>query len=51
MLREQLGHTSLAMTNRYANLYGMATRKEAEEHSLINQMPQKQGRSVIKKRK
>ena len=51
MLREQLGHTSLAMTNRYANLYGMATRKEAEEHSLINQFPQKQGRSVIKKRK
>lgn len=51
MLREQLGHTSLAMTNRYANLYGMSTRKEAEEHSLINKFPNKSGKTAIKMRK
>ena len=41
MLKEQLGHSSLAMTNRYANIYGMATKKEAEEHSLTNQFPRR----------
>ena len=34
LLKEQLGHSSLAMTNRYANIYGMATKDEAEKHSL-----------------
>ena len=41
MLKEQLGHSSLAMTNRYANIYGMATKKEAEEHSLTNRFHKK----------
>lgn len=50
MLKEQLGHTSLAMTNRYANIYGMATKDEAEAHSLINRVAEKSGRKAIKKR-
>ena len=41
MLKEQLGHSSLAMTNRYANIYVMATKKEAEEHSLTNKLPKR----------
>lgn len=48
MLKEQLGHSSLAMTNRYANIYGMATKKEAEEHSLTNQFPKKNRGTRIK---
>ncbi len=48
MLKEQLGHSSLAMTNRYANIYGMATKKEAEEHSLTNQFPRRGGGKRIK---
>lgn len=48
MLKEQLGHSSLAMTNRYANIYGMATKKEAEEHSLTNRLPKKgTGKRII----
>lgn len=50
MLKEQLGHSSLAMTNRYANLYGMAAKEEAEEHSLIKKAGDKSGRKAIKKR-
>ena len=50
MLKEQLGHSSLAMTNRYANIYGMATKDEAEEHSLIKKVNDKSGRKAIKKR-
>lgn len=50
MLKEQLGHSSLAMTNRYANIYGMATKQEAEEHSLINKLHTKSGRKAIKMR-
>lgn len=50
MLKEQLGHSSLAMTNRYANLYGMATKEEAQEHSLIKKAADKAGRKAIKKR-
>lgn len=48
MLKEQLGHSSLAMTNRYANIYGMATKKEAEEHSLTNQFPRRGSGKRIK---
>ncbi len=48
MLKEQLGHSSLAMTNRYANIYGMATKKEAEEHSLTNKFPKKRSGKRIK---
>ena len=51
MLKEQLGHKTLEMTNRYANIYGLATKDEAEAHSLSNQMPQKQGRKSVKFRK
>lgn len=48
MLKEQLGHSSLAMTNRYANIYGMATKKEAEEHSLTKQFPRRPSGNRIK---
>lgn len=48
MLKEQLGHSSLAMTNRYANIYGMATKKEAEEHSLTKQLPRRASGTRIK---
>lgn len=48
MLKEQLGHSSLAMTNRYANIYGMATKKEAEEHSLTKRFPKKRSGNRIK---
>ncbi|MBO5064484.1 MAG: site-specific integrase, partial [Campylobacter sp.] len=48
MLKEYLGHSSLAMTNRYANIYGMATRKEAEEHSLINKFPKRHNNKKIR---
>jgi len=50
MLKEQLGHSSLAMTNRYANIYGMATKDEAEQHSLISKVSDKSGRRALKKR-
>ena len=50
MLKEQLGHSSLAMTNRYANIYGMATKDEAEQHSLISKVSDKSGRKALKKR-
>ena len=50
MLKEQLGHSSLAMTNRYANIYGMATKDEAQQHSLISKISDKSGRKAIKKR-
>jgi len=48
MLKEQLGHSSLAMTNRYANIYGMATKKEAEEHSLTKKLNSKSGRTKLR---
>ena len=48
MLKEQLGHSSLAMTNRYANIYGMATKEEAEEYSLTKKLNNKSGRTKIK---
>jgi integrase/recombinase XerD len=51
MLKEQLGHSSLTMTNRYASIFGMATKEEAEEHSLINKMGTKSGRKAMKMRK
>ncbi|HNW86918.1 MAG TPA: site-specific integrase [Candidatus Limiplasma sp.] len=51
MLKEQLGHSTLAMTNRYANIYGMATKQESEEHSLISKVREKAGRKQIKIRK
>lgn len=48
MLKEQLGHSSLAMTNRYANIYGMATKDEAEEFSLTKKLNNKTGRTKLK---
>lgn len=48
MLKEQLGHSSLAMTNRYANIYGMATKEEAEEHSLTKKLNNKTGRTKLR---
>lgn len=50
-LKTQLGHTSLLMTNRYANLYGKAVAKDAEAHSLINQMKTTQGRKQLTRNK
>lgn len=50
MLKEQLGHSTLAMTNRYANIYGLATREEAEEFSLSRQMGSKTGRRAIRRK-
>lgn len=50
MLKEILGHSTLIMTNRYTNLYGMATREEAEKHSLLNKVSSKKGRKAIKRR-
>lgn len=51
MLKEQLGHSSLAMTNRYANIYGMATKAEAEEHSLSKKFNNTTNRKSIKMKK
>lgn len=48
MLKEQLGHSSLAMTNRYANIYGMATKDEAEEFSLTKKLNNKTGRTKLR---
>lgn len=47
-LKTQLGHNSLAMTNRYANLYGKAIEKEVREHSLGNEVRLRSGRKKIK---
>lgn len=51
LLKEQLGHSSLAMTNRYVLMTGAATRQEAEQHSLIKKVPEKTGRKALKIRK
>jgi integrase/recombinase XerD len=50
-LKTQLGHTSLLMTNRYANLYGKAVMKDAEAHSLINEVVTNKGRKQLKRNK
>lgn len=50
-LKTQLGHTSLLMTNRYANLYGKAVAKDAEAHSLINSVKLTQGRKQLTRNK
>lgn len=50
LLKEQLGHSSLAMTNRYVLMTGAATRQEAEQHSLIKKVPEKTGRKALKVR-
>lgn len=51
LLKEQLGHSSLTMTNRYVLMTGTATREEAEQHSLIKKVPEKTGRKAIKIKK
>lgn len=51
LLKEQLGHSSLAMTNRYVLMTGTATKEEAEQHSLIKKVPEKTGRKALKIRK
>lgn len=51
LLKEQLGHSSLTMTNRYVLLSGTATKAEAEQHSLIKIVPEKTGRKSIKIKK
>lgn len=47
-LKTQLGHSSLVMTNRYANLYGKAVSQDVEEHSLINKVKITSGRKKLK---
>lgn len=47
-LKTQLGHSSLVMTNRYANLYGKAVATDVEEHSLINKVKITNGRKKLK---
>ena len=47
-LKTQLGHSSLAMTNRYANLYGKAVAQDVEEHGLINKVKITSGRKKLK---
>ena len=47
-IKTQLGHTSLAMTNRYANLYGKAVQKDVEDFSLINKVSITSGRKKLK---
>lgn len=51
LLKEQLGHSSLTMTNRYVLMTGTATKAEAEQHSLIKKVPEKTGRKAIKIKK
>lgn len=47
-LKTQLGHSSLVMTNRYANLYGKAVAEDVEQHSLINKVKITSGRKKLK---
>lgn len=47
-LKAQLGHKTLVMTNRYANLYGGAVKKEAEKYGAINAVKIETGRKKIK---
>lgn len=49
-LKTQLGHSSLVMTNRYANLYGKAVAEDVEEHSLINKVKITSGRKKLTKK-
>lgn len=46
-LKAQLGHSSLAMTNRYANLYGTAVAGDAIKYSLINSVRISAGRKKL----
>ena len=46
-LKTQLGHTSLVMTNRYANLYGKAVAQDVEQHGLINKVRLTTGRKKL----
>lgn len=47
LLKEQLDHRTLVQTNRYANLYSMATREEAEKFSLSKKLMPKEGRTAL----
>ena len=46
-LKTQLGHSSLVMTNRYANLYGKAVADDVERHSLISKVKITNGRKKL----
>lgn len=50
-LKTQLGHSSLEMTNRYANLYGKAVAKDVEQYALINKVNITSGRKQLKAKK
>lgn len=47
-LQNQLGHKSLKMVKRYADTYGVPDEAVLEEHSLINLVKKKTGRTKIK---
>ena len=46
-LQNQLGHKSLKMVKRYADTYGVPDEAELEEHSLINTVKRKTGRTKL----
>lgn len=50
-LKEQLGHSSLAMTNHYVKVFGRSHAEEVEQHSLISKVSATAGRKSLKKRK
>ena len=50
-LQKMLGHKSLKMVQRYANLYAPDVMPKAEEHALLNQVSVKSGRQKLKRRK
>ena len=49
-LKEQLGHSSLTMTNRYVQDFGTTKNSEIDKHSLIAKVQPNAGRKTIKKR-
>ena len=49
-LKEQLGHSSLAMTNHYAETFGTSHNTQIDKHSLISKVQPNAGRKKLKKR-
>ena len=45
-LKEQLGHSSLAMTQRYTQVFGAQHAKPVQEHSLINTVKARRKRKI-----
>ena len=49
-LKEQLGHSSLTMTNHYVEVFGRSHAEEVDKHSLIAKVSPNSGRKALKKR-